>query len=69
VLVVPFRVFGLADQYRVLPSRALSSWDWLLVQSSCPADVAPVLVRRFHFAVGRFPGCVAFRTAGFAGHG
>jgi hypothetical protein len=68
MLVVPFRVFGLATRPWVLPLRVVLLWDWLLVQSSWPADVSPVLVRRFHFAVGRFLGCVAFPPTGFAGH-
>jgi hypothetical protein len=46
----------------------LSSWDWLLVQSSSPVEVSPTLVRRFHFAVGRFPGFVAFPQRVSPGH-
>jgi len=34
VLVVPFRVFGLAARPWVLPPRVVLFWDWLLVQSS-----------------------------------
>jgi hypothetical protein len=45
-----------------------SSQDWLLVQSSSLTDVSPVLVKRSHFAVGRFLGCVVFPSVSFAGH-
>jgi hypothetical protein len=45
-----------------------SSRDWLLVQSSSLAGVSPLLVKRSHFAVGRFLGCVVFQPARFAGH-
>jgi hypothetical protein len=45
-----------------------SSRDWLLVQSSSLTGVSPILVRRSHFAVGRFLGCVVFQPARFAGH-
>jgi len=41
-------------------ARAASSRNWLLVQSSKPEAVSPLLVWRAHFAVGRFPGCVGF---------
>jgi hypothetical protein len=41
--------------------RRSSSWNWLLVQSFRPADVTPLLVKRFHPAVGRSLGFVAFR--------
>jgi hypothetical protein len=34
MLVVPFRVFGLAARPGVLPLRVVLLWDWLLVQSS-----------------------------------
>jgi hypothetical protein len=56
-----FRVFGLAAWPSVLPPGVVLFWDWLLVQSSSPADVSPVLVGRFHFAVGHSLGCVVFR--------
>ena len=39
-----------------------SSQDWLLVQSSSLAGVSPLLVKRSHFAVGRFLGCVVFQN-------
>ena len=37
-----------------------SSRNWLLVQSSKPAEVPHLLVLRSHFAVGRFLGYVVF---------
>jgi hypothetical protein len=40
--------------------RGASSRNSLLVQSSWPAEVPRLLVPRFHFAVGRFLGCVVF---------
>ncbi len=42
------------------PPPAVLFWIWLLVQSFPPRQVSPALVGRFHFAVGRFLGCVAF---------
>jgi hypothetical protein len=45
-----------------------SSRDWLLVQSSSLTDVSPLLVKRSHFAVGRFLGCVVFPSVSFARH-
>jgi len=45
-----------------------SSRDWLLVQSSLLTDVPPLWVKRSHFAVGRFLGCVVFPSVSFAGH-
>jgi hypothetical protein len=36
------------------------SSDWLLAQSRWPLAVSPVLVKRSHFAVSRFLGCVVF---------
>jgi hypothetical protein len=37
-----------------------SSRDWLLVQSCWPLAVPPLWVKRFHYAVGHFLGCVVF---------
>lgn len=42
------------------PPPAVLFWNWLLVQSFPPRQVSPAWVGRFHFAVGRFLGCVAF---------
>jgi hypothetical protein len=42
-----------------------SSADWLPVQSFSPAEVWPLWVRSFRFAVGLFLGCAAFLPAGF----
>jgi hypothetical protein len=41
-------------------STSILSRNWLLVQSSSPAEVSPVLVERSRFAVGHFLGCVVF---------
>jgi len=46
---------------------AVLFWNWLLVQSACPAEVSPVSVKRSHFAVGLFLGFVVFLAAGRAG--
>jgi hypothetical protein len=43
-------------------------WDRLLVQSSWLSEVPPLWVRRFHFAVGLFLGCVAFPRGASSGH-
>jgi hypothetical protein len=48
--------------------RRSSSRDWLLVQSSRPAEVLPLLVRHSHFAAGLFLGCVVFLQRASAGH-
>jgi hypothetical protein len=40
--------------------RDVLFWGWLLVQSSSPIPVWPLLLRPSHFAVGRFPGSVVF---------
>jgi hypothetical protein len=44
--------------------RGSSSRDWLPVQSFLPAEVTPVLLRRSHFAVGRFLGSMVFLQRG-----
>ena len=58
--MAPFRVFGIAARPMASPPPAVLFWIWLLVQSFPPRQVSPALVGRFHFAVGRFLGCVAF---------
>ena len=55
-----FRVFGFAAGPLALPPRVVLFGNWLLVQSFCSAEVAPLWVRRSRFAVGRFLGCVVF---------
>ena len=58
--MAPFRVFGIAARPLASPPPAVLFWNWLLVQSFPPRQVSPAWVGRFHFAVGRFLGCVAF---------
>jgi hypothetical protein len=59
VFVVPFRVFSSTTYASALPPLR-SSRNQLPVQSACPAEVPPLLVRRSHCTVGRFLGCVVF---------
>jgi hypothetical protein len=57
---VPFRVFGRVARRGTLPPHTTSARNSLLVQSSWPCEVPPLLVRQSHHAVGRFLGCVVF---------
>jgi hypothetical protein len=59
-LVLPFRVFSEAGDPTDVTARGASSRNSRLVQSSVPAEVPPVLVRRSHYAVGHFLGHVVF---------
>jgi hypothetical protein len=45
MLVVPFRVFGVAARPGSLPVQVVLLWNRVLVQSFEPVDVSPYLLR------------------------